>query len=142
MEAASTSETSINFYQITWRNIPKDSHLRNVHSSTNPLVCSSGTSEKSRPTSDKCFYFSVSILSCSLLFICPQMSNSKSVTGVDIRAFVTTMTDVRMQEKDCTQMQFACCFYSSPWKRPVVSSRKTARAAGSSDQPRHCAGQL
>jgi hypothetical protein len=28
MEAASTSETSVNFYQITRRNIPEDSHLQ------------------------------------------------------------------------------------------------------------------
>jgi hypothetical protein len=27
MEAASTSETSVNFYQTVWRNIPEDSHL-------------------------------------------------------------------------------------------------------------------
>jgi hypothetical protein len=27
MEEASTSETSVNFYQITQRNIPDDSHL-------------------------------------------------------------------------------------------------------------------
>jgi hypothetical protein len=27
MEAISTSETSVNFYQITRRNIPEDSHL-------------------------------------------------------------------------------------------------------------------
>jgi hypothetical protein len=27
MEAASTSETSVNFYQITRRNNPEDSHL-------------------------------------------------------------------------------------------------------------------
>jgi hypothetical protein len=27
MEAASTSETSITFYQTTWRNNPEDSHL-------------------------------------------------------------------------------------------------------------------
>jgi hypothetical protein len=27
MEAASTSETSVNFYQTTRRNIPEDSHL-------------------------------------------------------------------------------------------------------------------
>jgi hypothetical protein len=27
-EAASTSETSVNFYQTTRRNIPEDSHLR------------------------------------------------------------------------------------------------------------------
>jgi hypothetical protein len=26
-EAASTSETSVNFYQTTWRNIPEDSYL-------------------------------------------------------------------------------------------------------------------
>jgi hypothetical protein len=28
METASTSGTSVNFYQITGRNIPEDSHLR------------------------------------------------------------------------------------------------------------------
>jgi hypothetical protein len=28
MEAVSTSETSVNFYQTTRRNIPEDSHLR------------------------------------------------------------------------------------------------------------------
>jgi hypothetical protein len=27
MEAASTSETSINFYHTAWRNNPEDSHL-------------------------------------------------------------------------------------------------------------------
>jgi hypothetical protein len=27
MEAASTSEKSVIFYQTTWRNIPQDSHL-------------------------------------------------------------------------------------------------------------------
>jgi hypothetical protein len=27
MEAASTSETLVNFYQTTWCNIPEDSHL-------------------------------------------------------------------------------------------------------------------
>jgi hypothetical protein len=27
MEAASTSETSVNFYQTTWRNNTEDSHL-------------------------------------------------------------------------------------------------------------------
>jgi hypothetical protein len=27
IEAASTSKTSVNFYQTTWRNIPEDSHL-------------------------------------------------------------------------------------------------------------------
>jgi hypothetical protein len=27
MEAASISETSVNFYQTTWRNNPEDSHL-------------------------------------------------------------------------------------------------------------------
>jgi hypothetical protein len=27
MEAASTSETSVRFYQTTWRNNPEDSHL-------------------------------------------------------------------------------------------------------------------
>jgi hypothetical protein len=28
MEAASTSETSVNFYQTTWRNNPEDSYLQ------------------------------------------------------------------------------------------------------------------
>jgi hypothetical protein len=28
MEAVSTPETSVNFYQITRRNIPEDSHLQ------------------------------------------------------------------------------------------------------------------
>jgi hypothetical protein len=28
MEAADTSETLVNFYQITWCSIPEDSHLR------------------------------------------------------------------------------------------------------------------
>jgi hypothetical protein len=27
MEAASTSEMSVNFYQTTWRNNPEDSHI-------------------------------------------------------------------------------------------------------------------
>jgi hypothetical protein len=31
MEAASTSETSVNFYQTTRRNNPEDSHLHNRH---------------------------------------------------------------------------------------------------------------
>jgi hypothetical protein len=31
MEAASTSETSVNFYQTTRRNIPEDSHLHTRH---------------------------------------------------------------------------------------------------------------
>jgi hypothetical protein len=29
MKAASTSETSVNFYQITWHNNPEVSHLHN-----------------------------------------------------------------------------------------------------------------
>jgi hypothetical protein len=33
MEAASTSETSANFYQTTWRNNPEDSHLNTEDSS-------------------------------------------------------------------------------------------------------------
>jgi hypothetical protein len=33
MEAVSTSETSVNFYQTTRRNIPEDSHLRGNESS-------------------------------------------------------------------------------------------------------------
>jgi hypothetical protein len=28
MEAVITSETSVNFYQTTWRNIPEDSHFQ------------------------------------------------------------------------------------------------------------------
>jgi hypothetical protein len=28
MEAVSTSETLVNFYQTTWRSIPEDSHLQ------------------------------------------------------------------------------------------------------------------
>jgi hypothetical protein len=34
MEATSTSETSVSFYQTAWHNIPKDSHLHyysNIH---------------------------------------------------------------------------------------------------------------
>jgi hypothetical protein len=31
METASTSETSVNFYQTTWRNNPEDSHLHIRH---------------------------------------------------------------------------------------------------------------
>jgi hypothetical protein len=31
MEAANTSETSVNFYQTTRRNSPEDSHLRTRH---------------------------------------------------------------------------------------------------------------
>jgi hypothetical protein len=31
MEAVSTSETSVNFYQTTWRNIPEESHLHTSH---------------------------------------------------------------------------------------------------------------
>jgi hypothetical protein len=31
MEAASTSETSVNFYQTTWRNNSEDSHLHTRH---------------------------------------------------------------------------------------------------------------
>jgi hypothetical protein len=31
MGAASTSETSVNFYQTTRRNIPEDSHLQLIH---------------------------------------------------------------------------------------------------------------
>jgi hypothetical protein len=29
MEAVSTSETSVNFYETTQRNVPEDSHLHN-----------------------------------------------------------------------------------------------------------------
>jgi hypothetical protein len=31
MKAVSTSEMSVNFYQITWCNIPDDSHLHTRH---------------------------------------------------------------------------------------------------------------
>jgi hypothetical protein len=31
MEAASTSETSVNFYQTTRRNNPEDNHLKTLH---------------------------------------------------------------------------------------------------------------
>jgi hypothetical protein len=31
MEAVSSSETSVNIYQTTWCNIPKDSHLHTLH---------------------------------------------------------------------------------------------------------------
>jgi hypothetical protein len=30
METASTYETSVNFYQITWRYNPEDSHIQNT----------------------------------------------------------------------------------------------------------------
>jgi hypothetical protein len=30
MEAVSTSETSVNFYEITWQNIPEGSHLQTI----------------------------------------------------------------------------------------------------------------
>jgi hypothetical protein len=44
MEAASTSETSVNFYETTRRNIPEDSHLhtrrrKNLKSLMKRLVC-------------------------------------------------------------------------------------------------------
>jgi DNA-binding IscR family transcriptional regulator len=32
MEAANTSEKSVNFYQITWRNNPEYSHLNQMYS--------------------------------------------------------------------------------------------------------------
>jgi hypothetical protein len=32
MQTASTSETSVSFYQTTLRNIPEDSHLQNENS--------------------------------------------------------------------------------------------------------------
>jgi hypothetical protein len=31
MDAASTSETSVNFYLTTWHNIPEDSHLQTMY---------------------------------------------------------------------------------------------------------------
>jgi hypothetical protein len=30
METVSTSESSANFYETTWRNIPEDSHLQDL----------------------------------------------------------------------------------------------------------------
>jgi hypothetical protein len=33
MEATRTCETSVNFYQITWRNTPEDSHLHGSQTS-------------------------------------------------------------------------------------------------------------
>jgi hypothetical protein len=38
MEARSTSETSLNFYQTTRRNIPEDSHLQAQNCSLNSSV--------------------------------------------------------------------------------------------------------
>jgi hypothetical protein len=35
MEAVSTSETSVSFYQTTQRNNPEDSHLHTVHKDFN-----------------------------------------------------------------------------------------------------------
>jgi hypothetical protein len=35
--AASTSETSVNFYQTTWRNSPKDSQLHKIPSLLKPV---------------------------------------------------------------------------------------------------------
>jgi hypothetical protein len=49
MEAASTSETSVNFYQATWRNNLEDSHLhtrrRENLKSHNPLQSKYNTSQ-------------------------------------------------------------------------------------------------
>jgi hypothetical protein len=38
MEAASTSETSVNFYQTTWRNNPEDSQLRRLRALENRML--------------------------------------------------------------------------------------------------------
>jgi hypothetical protein len=41
VEAASTSETSVNFYQTTWHNIPEDNHLHTRHHEnlkSNPIL--------------------------------------------------------------------------------------------------------
>jgi hypothetical protein len=38
MEAACTSETSVSFYQSTWRNNPEDSHLHNFSPSFVPIT--------------------------------------------------------------------------------------------------------
>jgi hypothetical protein len=38
MEAASTSETSVNFYQTAWRNNPEDSHLHTRRRKTSNLT--------------------------------------------------------------------------------------------------------
>jgi hypothetical protein len=40
MEAASTSETSVSFYQTTWSNIPEDSHLSIVELTPRIWTCS------------------------------------------------------------------------------------------------------
>jgi hypothetical protein len=39
MEAASTSETSMNFYQITRRNFPEDGHLKQKKKFRKELIC-------------------------------------------------------------------------------------------------------
>jgi hypothetical protein len=38
MKAARTSETSVNFYQTTRRNIPEDSHLQSLYISAGDLL--------------------------------------------------------------------------------------------------------
>jgi hypothetical protein len=47
MEAVSTPETSVNFYQTTRRNIPEDSHLEiGCRSSENPLLLYRSANQK------------------------------------------------------------------------------------------------
>jgi hypothetical protein len=46
MEAASTSETSVNFYQTTWRNDPEDSNLRTCRRENLNLTLNSLTSQR------------------------------------------------------------------------------------------------
>jgi hypothetical protein len=38
LEASSTSEVSVNFYQTTWHNNPEDSHLQNAYGCGNLFV--------------------------------------------------------------------------------------------------------
>jgi hypothetical protein len=59
MEAVSTSETSVSFYQITQRNIPQDSHLRtrrreNLKSPQILSMCAAYTSETRMCFSEEC----------------------------------------------------------------------------------------
>jgi hypothetical protein len=46
MEAASTSETMVNFYQTTWCNNPEDNHLHVQHSLTSLRTWSPTSSQQ------------------------------------------------------------------------------------------------
>jgi hypothetical protein len=56
MEAASTSETSVNFYQTTRRNNPEDSHLQEIPCffSTPARPCSHDPPAGKYPEPDEC----------------------------------------------------------------------------------------